>query len=177
MKMRHIPWKGITPEEQQAIDELNAMEDTEYEAYVAALMKPGEPRPFRVGDMVITDRYEQPADTTFQPHMEKFVGKAGKIQSTTGYGKAIQVHGWWWPASALTHVDEAPPAPEEPLKIGDWVIPSAFGRDEGPGFYEEEMDQFVGQPGRIDRIPGKGKNAQVHGYIWPIQYLTRTTEP
>ena len=61
---------------------------------------------FKVGDRVVTHEFNS---SGFVPLMREFVGKAGRIVLRSPSGNFL-VHRFWWPASALTLVEE--PAPE-----------------------------------------------------------------
>lgn len=66
---------------------------------------------FKVGDRVVTHEFNS---SGFVPWMREFVGKAGRIVLRSPSGNFL-VHSFWWPASALTLVEE--PAPESEPEV------------------------------------------------------------
>ena len=64
----------------------------------------------QIGDWVTTNKFEDEPICCFTPKMREFVDRPGKI--TDASGDYFNVHGFWWPESALTSPDpEGVPAP------------------------------------------------------------------
>ena len=65
---------------------------------------------FKVGDVVITNRFEAQPNFSVIDGMEEFFGREGKIDCIGDYLSRIKiylVHDWFWPESALTLVKSA----------------------------------------------------------------------
>lgn len=75
-----------------------------------------EQTPFKVGEEVVTNRFESNERVKFTPELEPLVGKKGAItylgQSELTRGLA-QVHTYLWPLSGLTRASEAETVEEE----------------------------------------------------------------
>lgn len=81
---------------------------------------------FKVGDKVITKRFEPIPAISFVSKMEDFINVEGVIDMVNEYYPKYtryRVHDWLWPESALTLVEEKPK-----FKIGDDVIISNIGK-------------------------------------------------
>jgi hypothetical protein len=60
-----------------------------------------KPLYFKVGDQVVTNRFETTPPLTFLSRMNEYVGKTGPIQEI--FENCILVHGFYWPWSAIEH--------------------------------------------------------------------------
>ena len=87
---------------------------------------------FKVGDEVRTGVFE--GAPGFNPKMESFVGKHGKVNSGSLHSDWYEVHGWYWPESALTLMQST----ADEFKPGEEVEV----RDDFPGIWEPA--KFVG---------------------------------
>lgn len=86
--------------------------------------------PFKVGDEVVTNRFETTQQIRYSSEMDKFIGKRGTITciGTTELTKDIVgVHGYLWPLSALTEVK---PVETETPPMSNKKIPMSEIRDE-----------------------------------------------
>lgn len=97
-----------------------------------------------VGDWVITDEYRESDRYNFVPSMAQHVGAAGEVTEVTDHG--VEVHGWWWPFSAVTPTEDPEPAAtpaSEPASLisMDKTYRTRDGQDvrvlcvDGPGEY------------------------------------------
>lgn len=67
---------------------------------------------FKIGDRVVTLKFQSGDGAAFPKVMEHLVGKTGNITDFTigQYGKDLAlVHDWWWP---VTHIRKAKRGPE-----------------------------------------------------------------
>lgn len=97
---------------------------------------------FKIGDKVITNQFDTtPLCTFVKGDMEKYVGRTGKIIDISGKGN-IQVHGWFWPPSAVTHVvkQEQPVITAAPTRM---VYDAAYGYSDLARFKIETIEPNI----------------------------------
>lgn len=116
---------------------------------------------FKVGDEVITNEFEScTSNVGYVSDMEKYVGEKGVIAESLN--DALLVHGYYWPASAITLVTK-----EQKFKIGDKVTNN------------EKLFNYLGSDDIIKSIVIKENGEQyceVNNVFWPTSDLTLVTK-
>ncbi len=132
---------------------------------------------FKVGDMVITQRYGSYNGTHFNSAMECYVGKKGLIEEVSIKG-TLRVHGCYWSPSALRKVvgEETPPIErdypgqilppetreETALRNGPWAI---YQTGKSENFFSKILHPFKKekpQPQQAVRIETSSKQKQIN---------------
>lgn len=164
-------WQSIN----ELDDRLTRLEDRailkpEYDPADVALTPP---RPWRVGDVVRLERFE---DCHHRP-----VGHEGKIYRLDVDGRVgVEPH-WMWPASALTLIRPAAPV-DDTIKVGDWVRTERFENKLGLSFSSRFMGHLCGESGRVVDVASNGDlhvqhNTSTCPYWWPQSACTKVAAP